>query len=203
MIDTIIFDFGDVFINLDKEGAMKKALETFELTSLQSDMIAVNKNYEKGLISTKEFIDFYTSRFPELSSSQLVEIWNYIIKDFPKYRLDFLKKLSVEHHYKLILLSNTNELHIDYVMETVPFYEAFKSQFDAFYLSHEIHQRKPDPEIFNFVLEDNRTQPESCLFIDDTLEHIQSAQQLGIKTWHLDPETEDIIDLFQTQKVRF
>ena len=55
MIKTIIFDFGDVFINLDKEGALKLALEKFEIDSLDEELQSVNALYEQGLISTDEF----------------------------------------------------------------------------------------------------------------------------------------------------
>ena len=64
MIKTLIFDFGDVFINLDKHGAMKNALDLFGLETFEDDMIATNIQYEIGNISTSEFIQFYKSKFP-------------------------------------------------------------------------------------------------------------------------------------------
>ena len=53
MIKTIIFDFGDVFINLDKEGAMQHALDLFEIDKLSEDLVAINTLYEQGLLSTE------------------------------------------------------------------------------------------------------------------------------------------------------
>jgi len=73
MIKTIIFDFGDVFINLDKEGAMTNALEIFEMDELSEDLIAINALYEQGLLSTDEFIDFYRENFPKLSKQEIIE----------------------------------------------------------------------------------------------------------------------------------
>ena len=46
MIKTLIFDFGDVFINLDKEGAMKNALNLFGLETFSDEMVAFNSLYE-------------------------------------------------------------------------------------------------------------------------------------------------------------
>ena len=46
MIKTLIFDFGDVFINLDKSGAMQNALDLFGLKNFDADMIAINIKYE-------------------------------------------------------------------------------------------------------------------------------------------------------------
>lgn len=203
MIEAIIFDFGDVFINLDKAGAMKKALDSFGLKTLDSEMFAINIQYEKGLISTEAFIEYYSNRFSGLSSRDVIEIWNFIIKDFPEYRLDFLRRLAIQKKYKLILLSNTNELHMKYIKAQVSFYKTFESQFDAFYLSHEIQKRKPDTEIFNFVLNENKLMPQHCLFIDDTSEHIETAHLLGFKTWNIDPTNEDVVHLFDKRKELF
>ena len=197
MIDTLIFDFGDVFINLDKEGAMKNALEIFNMSSLTSEMIELNKLYEQGLMSTKEFTKGYQSLVPNLSELELKNIWNFIIKDFPDYRLDYVKDLANKTDYQLILLSNTNELHIDYIKKEVPFYDEFKSQFDQFYLSHEIQLRKPEKSIFEFVLDTNSLDPQQCFFIDDTEENTHTAKQMGIHTWTIDPLNEDVIDLFK------
>ena len=203
MIKTIIFDFGDVFINLDKEGALKLALEKFEIDSLDEELQSVNALYEQGLISTDEFLEFYADNFPKLSKDELKSIWNFILSDFPEHRLQFIKQLAKDNNHQLILLSNTNELHIDYIKKNVSFYEDFKNCFDQFYLSHEINLRKPNADIFNFVLTENNLKAEECLFIDDTLENTQTAQQLGINVWNNNPATEDIVDIFTIKKELF
>ena len=197
MINTIIFDFGDVFINLDKSGALQNALDLFRIKEFDDDLIALNEAYEKGLISTNAFIDSYSERFPFVPKEELYRAWNCIILDFPEYRMDFLRKLRSDTDYRLMLLSNTNHLHIDYVKETVSFYEEFKAQFDRFYLSHLINLRKPDREVYEMILYQNKLEPESCLFVDDTSENTHTAARLGMKTWTLDPEVEDVIELFQ------
>ena len=203
MIKTIIFDFGDVFINLDKQGAMHNALKLFQLKRFEPDLIKTNLQYEVGKISTNEFLNFYKRKFKYLSEDDIVEAWNYILKDFPKYRLDFIKNLSEENKYKLILLSNTNALHIDFIKQNVTFFEEFKNYFDKFYLSHDINLRKPNKTIFNFVLNENRLEPETCLFIDDTKENTDAAARMGFNVWNLDENKEDIIDLFKIKKHLF
>lgn len=203
MIDTIIFDFGDVFINLDKQGAMQNALNLFNIDEFEDDMTQANIDYEVGKISTEEFIDFYIKKFPDLSANDVVSAWNHILKDFPQYRLDFIKNLANNRKYKLVLLSNTNELHIAYIKEHFNFYYEFKSCFDSFYLSHEIHLRKPDKAIFNFVLDENNLTPSQCLFIDDTPENTVVASHLGIHTWNIDETREDIVHLFEIKNHLF
>ena len=195
-IKTLIFDFGDVFINLDKYGAMQNALNLFDLKNFEPDMIEANFYYEVGKISTKQFLDFYTTKFNHLDENDIKSAWNYIIKDFPTYRLEFIRRLAQSNAYHLILLSNTNEMHIDYIKEQVPFYEEFKDCFDVFYLSHEINLRKPDSGIYEFVLSENNLTANACLFIDDTKENTDAASELGINTWNIDETKEDVINLF-------
>lgn len=203
MIDTLIFDFGDVFINLDKQGAMQNALNLFKLDTFEEDMTNTNILYEVGKISTEEFIAFYSSKFPHLTKQQLIDAWNFILRDFPKYRLEFLQQLAKEQRYKLILLSNTNDMHIDFIKSNVSFYEDFKSCFDQFYLSQEIHLRKPNRDIFDYVLDNNNLKPEQCFFVDDTKDNTDTAKSLGIKVWNIDETREDIINLFNLNSTYF
>ncbi|MDD7887428.1 HAD family phosphatase [Flavivirga sp. 57AJ16] len=200
MVKTIIFDFGNVFINLDIEGAIKHTLKTFKIESFSKEMIAFNGFYEQGLISTDTFLGFYTKNFPKLSNDELIDVWNFMLKDFPVHRLDFLKRLKSNSNYKLILLSNTNSLHINWIKKHIPIYEEFKSCFDAFYLSHEIHLRKPNQDIFEFVLSENKLNANECLFIDDNADNINTAKSLGFKTWNIIPKTEDVINLLKTKR---
>ena len=202
-IKTIIFDFGDVFINLDKQGAMTNALELFEVDELPEELVSVNTLYEQGLISTEEFVEFYTDNFPKLSEKTIIDAWNFILKDFPEHRIEFIKKLAEDKTYKLILLSNTNDLHISWIAENVSFYEDFKSCFNEFYLSHEINLRKPNADIYEFVLKENKLKPEECFFIDDTKENTVTAASLGIHTWNIDETSQDIVDLFAINKDLF
>ncbi|NMH89457.1 HAD family hydrolase [Flavivirga algicola] len=203
MIKTIIFDFGNVFINLDIEGHIQNALKSYGIESFSEEMTAFNCFYEQGLISTDEFLEFYAENFPKLSKNELIDIWNFMLKDFPKYRLDFLEKLKSDSKYELILLSNTNELHINWIKKHVPFYETFKSLFHAFYLSHEIQLRKPNQDIFEFVLSTHKIRANECLFIDDSADNINTAKSLGINVWNIMPKTDDITDLFLIKKDLF
>lgn len=203
MIKTIIFDFGDVFINLDKEGALQNALELFEIDEFSEDLIAINTLYEQGLLSTEEFVAFYTENFPKLSKKEFIEAWNYIICDFPPNRFAFIKQLAKDKKYNLVLLSNTNELHINCIRKQVSFYDDFKSCFNKFYLSHQIMLRKPNEAIFEFVLKENKLKVEECLFIDDTKENTEAASKIGMNVWNNNPKTEDVLNLFTIKSELF
>ena len=195
MIQTIIFDFGDVFLNLDKPATLREFSKLGNV-QLTSEIQEINNQYEIGAIPTDLFIKSYLDLLPKASENQIIDAWNAILLDFPEHRLEFIKKLASKNDYKLILLSNTNELHINWVKENISFYEEFKSCFDAFYLSHEIGLRKPEKNIFQFILKKHQIHPEETIFIDDTKKNTDAAYSLGIHVWNNNPKTEDITELF-------
>lgn len=203
MIKNIIFDFGDIFINLDKK-ATHKALEKLGITEISNEMIAVSHQYEMGLISTDEFIDFSNKKL-QITKEDLIFAWNSILLDFPKTRLTFLKELAKSKKYRLFLLSNTNDLHISWIQENwgLKLYNEFKNCFEQFYLSHEINFRKPNLDIYQFVLNENNLIANETLFVDDVEENTKSANTLGINTWNLTPGKEDVTQLFTQKELLF
>lgn len=199
MIKSIIFDFGDVFINLDKT-ATALGLKKLGIPAFTQDMQDRNDAYEKGQLSTEEFITAYLDDFPELTRKEFISCWNAVLKDFPQHRLDFLNDLCQQNKYRLILLSNTNELHIDWVKKNVHFFEHFYKCFEEFFLSQEINHRKPEESIFQYIIDRLEVKPEEALFIDDTRTNTEAASKLGFHTWNINPVSEDVADLFVHQK---
>lgn len=200
MIKNIIFDFGDIFINLDKEATFKE-LAKLGVDEISEEMMTVAHQYEKGEISTKSFVDFFHNTI-KLSKEDLILAWNAILLDFPKHRLQFLKELVKDNKYRLFLLSNTNDMHISWIQEDWgnELYQEFKNCFEQFYLSHEIHFRKPNADIYEFVLKENNLKAVETFFIDDTKENTDTAEKLGIKIWNLIPGKEDVVDLLNRKE---
>ena len=202
MIKAIIFDFGDVFINLDKQATGRK-LKEMNIQNLPESLMLKNQEYEQGFVTSDEISENYRAEFPEMQEKDFLDSWNSILLDFPEYRFKWIQKLAASKNYKLILLSNTNENHINNIKDRVEFFEAFKDCFDAFYLSHEIGLRKPNSNIYEYVLDQQNLKAEDCLFIDDTKENTDAAANLGFHTWNLEPTREDVIDLFTTKSELF
>jgi len=203
MIKNIVFDFGDVFINLDKE-AINRVLIEKSIESLPDNLISTCMSFEKGIHNSEKFINRFVDRYyPKFSREEFVDGWNSILLDFPLYRLDFLKGLQDAGLYRLFLLSNTNDLHIKWIQNDwgLELYEEFKSCFENFYLSHEIGMRKPNSDIYEFVLNENKLHAEETFFIDDTKENTDAASALGIKIWNINPKTEDVIDLLTRKEL--
>ncbi len=201
MIKNIIFDFGDIFINLDKPATYRE-MAKLGVTDITEEMMSVYHKYEKGLISTEAFLNFYHDKF-SIAKEDLIFAWNAILSDFPKKRLDFLKDLADSKKYRLFLLSNTNDLHIKWIQDSLGkvFYNEFKNSFEQFYLSHEINFRKPDSEIYEFVLKENNLISDETLFVDDLKENTDAANKLGIHVWNLIPAKDDVTELFIKNKI--
>jgi len=92
MIETIIFDFGDVFMNLDKP-AIERELGKLGITKFTKEMYNDINQYEKGLITTEDLTNFFNNQFPNISKSNIAKAWNAIILDFPEHRLEFIEEL--------------------------------------------------------------------------------------------------------------
>ena len=196
MIQNLLFDFGGVFLELDKQ-ATQNHLKNYFPKGIPADIQTLHLEYEKGAISTDDFIHDHLKLFSGLNQSGFIQIWNSMLGELPEHRIEFLESLKNTGKYQILLLSNTNELHINWVKENITSFDRFKSCFDQFYLSYEIGYRKPNADIFEFVLKNSQIKPEETLFIDDTLEHIQTAKKLGFNVWHLNENQHDITELFE------
>lgn len=196
MIQTLLFDFGDIFINLDKEAPKR---EFFKLGITQMDAIDETCliDYEIGKITTSTFVNHFCTKY-NLDKQQFIDAWNSILLDFPKHRLEFVQQLHQSKKYQLLLLSNTNDLHITWVKNNwkLAVYNQFYHCFDGFYLSHEIGLRKPNASIYEFILQQHQIKASEILFVDDTKINTDAAEELGFKVWNLNPKTEDVTQLF-------
>jgi FMN phosphatase YigB (HAD superfamily) len=196
MINAILFDFGDVFINLDKQATID-GLQKLGLSAWNDDLDQLNLKYEVGAISEEDFLLGFQKNIPNASIDEISKAWNAILLDFPLYRLEFLQMLSKK--YRLFLLSNTDAIHIETFEQKTgsSFYSDFYQCFEKVYFSFEIGMRKPNPEVYNFVLDQNGLQAKHTLFIDDKKENTDAALALGFQVWNLQVGKEDVVDLFE------
>lgn len=200
MINAIIFDFGDVFINLEKE----KSIEEFKKLGLDGpneELLAQNDLFEKGKITELQFIESFQKFIPNASVEEIVKAWNSLIGDFPLYRLEFLQMLS--SRYRLFLLTNTDSIHISRFEHKVgmSFYSDFYRCFEKVYYSYEMGMRKPQSEIFTTILNKHDLSPKRTLFVDDKKINTDMAENLGLYVWNLQVGKEDVVDLFEQKQL--
>ncbi|WP_426094887.1 HAD family hydrolase [Flavobacterium sp. DSR2-3-3] len=194
MINTIIFDFGDIFINLDKQATIT-SFEKLGLKEWNDDLDQLNLQFETGKVSRENFLFGIQEHIPNASIKEILAAWNATLLDFPLYRLEFLQMLSQK--YRLFLLSNTDAIHIETFEQAsgVSFYRDFYQCFEKVYFSFESGLRKPNPEIFNHLISNHELAPKRTLFIDDKKENTDAAFALGFEVWNLEVGKEDIIHL--------
>ena len=189
-IENIILDLGGVIINLNHELTNKAFQQLFPVD--YAEMLEKSKNqqlferYETNQVSTAEFIDFFKGYNSLINENQIIDAWNEMLLDIPQERIDLIKNLSKK--YNVFLLSNTNKIHyqtIEKQFQHTSEKGTFESLFKKVYLSYRIGLRKPNQEIFEYLLQDVHLKPENTLFIDDSLEHINTALKLNIRTHHL------------------
>lgn len=200
-IKNIIFDLGNVLLNIDGEKTLdafrKFGVDRFDdIYTLQQQSIIIDL-LETGKMTQLEFVNQIREFFEQyISEDDILDAWNAMILDFPEDRINLVKQLGEK--YSVFLLSNTNEIHYAFFKRKFKrqYKMRFKELFTKAFLSHEIGMRKPNKRIFEYISKGAIIDPEQTLFIDDDQENIKSAQQLGFKTYWLKKD-EEIVELFK------
>ncbi|MBK8701244.1 MAG: HAD-IA family hydrolase [Saprospiraceae bacterium] len=186
-IKNIIFDFGGVLLDLEPSATYRDMSELGIFDGDAHEFYLANKSlfdgYEKGKVITENFlwnIQAKCKRVPPVD--KVIKAWNAMLLGWNPGKLKFLE--AVSQQYNTYLLSNTNELHLEWVRRDLKnqhgitdFDQRF---FKKSYYSHRIGMRKPDQEIFAFVLEDASLNAGETLFIDDNADNVAAAASLGI-----------------------
>ena len=181
MIKQIWFDFGNIFIPVFPEN-IKEQFERCGVQLSEAHFAELHQAFEVGEMSQYEFFQSLTDSCKFLQSTQCVKgAWNSMLGDLRDETL-FLKKLSTT--YDLALVSNTNAAHIEAIAAASgPFlWKRFTNAFDGLFLSHEIHERKPNASYFEKVAKTMNAEPNEVLFIDDTQANLDGAAALGFQT---------------------
>ena len=191
-IKNIIFDLGAVLIDIDFNRVNNSFLDLgISNFNNQYSQLLANKlfeNLEMGKISVE---DFYTAiqnqSSKPLQESDIKKAWNSIMGNF---RIESMKKvLELSQYYDVFLLSNTNAIHFEEIMSIAKM--QLEAELDAFfkktYYSFKIGMRKPNEDIYNYVLRDALIKAEETFFIDDTAPNIETAKRMGFITHLLLP----------------
>ena len=191
-ISTLIFDLGGVIVDLDLPKCIQKfkdlGLENIEQYLSNFGQKDFFMQFEKGQIGIPAFRnEIRKLAGTELSDVQIDKAWCSFLTQIPVEKLHLLSELKKK--YRLLLLSNTNPLHIETAV-AAEFSKTGKTMqdfFDKCYLSYEMGMVKPDVEIFEALLTDAQVKAEECLFLDDGKKNIDTAAALGIQTYWVKP----------------
>ena len=187
-IKNIIFDLGGVILNIDynrtSQAFKELGCENFDELYSQQKQSGLFDEFETGKLSPQAFINELLRLLPKgISPKQAIDAWNAMLLDLPQKRLE--KLAENQQNYRTFLLSNTNAIHEEAFTRFIQRENkitSFEPYFEQVYYSHRIGMRKPHPEVFTFVLEQNSLLPEETLFIDDSPQHLVGAERVGIRT---------------------
>jgi glucose-1-phosphatase len=189
-IKNILFDLGGVLFHLDYQRTIQ-AFQDLGFNEFKDYFTQFKQNplfdaFETGKISSEVFISELQKELPEASSTEIINAWNAMLIGIPSHKLQLLKELG--KHYRLFMLSNANEIHLDFVnqhLKEVHGISCIKPLFEKAFYSQEIGLRKPHATTFEWVLKEAGIQAEETLFIEDTIQHIEGAKSVGLHTHHL------------------
>ena len=183
-ITTIVFDIGGVLLDIHPE-------RTYQYISDSTDInIDVVKNrfpwdahdeYERGNLTNKEWFFAFRDSLPQPCCLKEIDFWKgwSLLLGKEKETVKLLSVLS--QSYSTWLLSNTNPKHIQDEIEKK---YLFPSLVDGAIYSFDTRYRKPEKNIYNFLLKKSKSQPDQCVFIDDLIENVETARLVGMHAIH-------------------
>lgn len=189
---NIIFDVGSVLIGyrwrdmcLDEgwdEEMADKIGRAFFLNPLWPD-------FDAGIIRTKELLASVVEKYPDLEEEARFFITGGKKMTVERPRVWELVKRLKEKGYKLYLLSNYSEELFAEHTEGLPFLEFV----DGGVISYEINKIKPNPPIYEHLMEKYQLKAEDCLFFDDRPENTEAARKLGMEAVTVEGGSEELL----------
>ncbi|MFX1391041.1 MAG: HAD family hydrolase [Promethearchaeota archaeon] len=182
-IKAIIFDLGGVVVDLDFSNFYNRIITQSPLnkpqTPIMLEFFRQSDIYHQGNMSDDEFYKLACDLLQVcmLDQSEFFTAFNSIISGINIEVIELIKSISKSKRVRLIALSNVNSSHWDYILKKQ---WNFISYFDELILSHEIHLIKPNPKIFEYAIKKAKCKPNQIIYIDDGLNNIRSAKELGI-----------------------
>jgi putative hydrolase of the HAD superfamily len=182
-IKCVIFDLGDVIVDLDFSRFFNEVITPSPLYKPQSNIylefFRQSDIYHQGKITDAEFFKQSSELLEigeELSQKQFFEAFNSMISDLNYDVVEIVKEIRQYNSVKIMCMSNINASHWKYLKRQN--WDIWQL-IDEFILSHEIQMTKPDPEIYKYAIKKARCKPKEIIFIDDGLNNVRAALELG------------------------
>ncbi|OGU38418.1 MAG: hypothetical protein A2X61_11510 [Ignavibacteria bacterium GWB2_35_12] len=190
-IKNYVLDFGGVLYEINHFASfqdfflLSKNPELFGDYSMKeylNDELIIQ--FEKGLIEPVQFRNKVRGKLLLEAVDELFDkAFNETLIKIKPDAIECVQKLK--NKGKVVLLSNTNQIHYEYFQKEC---EELFSLFDELYFSYLLGARKPEQEIFKILLQKTGFTPNETLFVDDSVENIAVAKDLGFATYMIDGE---------------
>ena len=184
-IKAVIFDMGGVLVRTEDRGPRATLGLRFGKTYNELDQIVfANKSSgraSRGEISARDHMlhVMRTLNLPETDEAIDSFVDEFFLGDeVDREMIDYIQ--SLRPRYKTVMLSNA----WDNLRKVLVNKWKIADAFDEIFISAEMGLAKPDPKIYEMVIEKLGIAPEEIFFIDDFIENIEAARKLGIQTIH-------------------
>lgn len=189
--EALIFDIGNVLLRFDY-GRVHRALRDAGMTAVDIPALEeLSSRYERGAIESAEFLHALSSLVGHvMPADRLTRVWQDIFEpNEPMWKVID----SLHGKYPLYLLSNTNCLHHEFIVER---YGIFSKFAEGVY-SYRAKLMKPEPEIFDLAIRRFAVRPEATVYIDDLAANVEAARSAGLRAvlYHPDAHGEFIAAL--------
>lgn len=203
-IKCVIFDLGDVIVDLDFSRFFSEVITPSPLnkpqTPIMLEFFRQSDTYHQGKITDEEFYQQACELLEVcmLDQSKFFDAFNSIIADLNLDMVELVRKIRQSNKLKLMCMSNINSSHWNHLKkQNWDIWELF----DEFILSHEIQMTKPDPKIYKFAIKKAGCKPREILFIDDGRNNVRAASELGINAIRY-IDIENLIEELKNYKIR-
>ena len=183
-INTLLIDIGEVLVHMDRGILIERmqALTGFSEEEIERRLDSFNDiaAYEKGELTTEQFYQRVSDLFQiNISLANFKEAWSdiFILSQNQPTLLSPHLFRQLRELYKMVAISNTNEMHFDYLLRVC----STVNDFDHYVLSYQIGCLKPDEKMYQVALEKAACAPSEALLVDDRLENIKGGERLGIR----------------------
>jgi glucose-1-phosphatase len=194
MIKLFVFDLGNVILPFDNHpiaerivarSAGRRSPEEVFHYLFDLHLGAIN-HYEEGLCSSREFFEGLKDRYGLLCDfEEFKDLWNDIFREDHEV-IRIITDLKAKG-FPLFLLSNTNELHFEYILDTYPIVRLM----DQWILSYKVGAKKPKKAMFDAIFERADVQGSEVFYVDDVEEYVEQARRMGI-TGHVFKDAEGL-----------
>jgi HAD superfamily hydrolase (TIGR01509 family) len=177
MITTLLLDLGNVLIFHDN-ALLVRNMATAAGRSVDDVLRTFNAELHDGLnrgVIGERGTYHYLRDIVGVSATDdaLAALWS---SHFTVHQAVMPMIESLIGRVKLVLVSNTNTVHVRYCKQTLP----ILARFDALVLSNEVGVAKPDRRIFEIALERAGATASQAAFFDDVQSYVDAAAALGI-----------------------
>ncbi len=176
-----VFDFGGVLLEWNPRSLYRRLLgdddAAVEEFLARIEFYEWNKELDRGQ-PFRETVEAWGRRFP--ADAELIrafdECWEESLVGAIEPVVEIVRRLK-EAGYPLYGLSNWSYEKFLLVRARYEFF----SWFDEIIISGAVHLLKPDPLIYQFLLERTGRRAGECLFIDDAPRNVAAAEELGFQ----------------------